>query len=77
MRGEIQKKEGKNTSHDFKIIFFIDHICYYVQVIFIGGGPGGGELAPLKLIHMCSPVVSILDSPAVDQRSNPDSGSAL
>ena len=26
---------------------------------------------------MCSLVVSVLDSPAVDQRSNPGSGSAL
>ena len=26
---------------------------------------------------MCSPVVSVLDSPAVDPRSNPGSGSAL
>ena len=28
--------------------FLIAHICYYVQVISIGGG--GGGLAPLKLI---------------------------
>ena len=27
--------------------------------------------------HMCSLVVSVLDSPAVDPRSNPGSGSAL
>ena len=29
------------------------------------------------LYSMCSLVVSVLDSPAVDPRSNPDSGSAL
>ena len=34
-----------------RIFFLIDHICYYVQVIFIGGG---GVLAPLKLIQLYS-----------------------
>ena len=32
---------------------------------------------PLQLYSMCSLVVSVLDSPAVDPRSNPGSGSAL
>ena len=35
------------------------------------------DTTPLLLYSMCSLVVSVLDSPAVDPRSNPGSGSAL
>ena len=34
-------------------------------------------IRPVRLYSMCSLVVSVLDSPAVDPRSNPGSGSAL